>query len=196
MKFILLINVKMPTIVGILTFISRINTASESLKAREFSVFQHLSFYEQLKFYAQLSWAWKKFYNLGAWTSLILKIQDVPPSPTSPPVSNRSQTVCYDTDSLVNLGMCTLTEDKYALKFHLFSFSYFITTLRKVFTYIPLHMQIVSKHWHYWRIRYYMYRICFVTGCYGSFRLQGTIPKHLIGLAVILAYFRITFSLM
>ena len=30
-KFILLINVKMPTIVGILTFISRINTTSEKL---------------------------------------------------------------------------------------------------------------------------------------------------------------------
>ena len=28
-KFILLINVKMPTIVGILTFISKINTASD-----------------------------------------------------------------------------------------------------------------------------------------------------------------------
>ena len=23
--------------------------------------------YEQEKFYAQLSWAWKKFYNLGPW---------------------------------------------------------------------------------------------------------------------------------
>ena len=32
-KFILLINVKMPTIVGILTFISMINTTSEILKA-------------------------------------------------------------------------------------------------------------------------------------------------------------------
>ena len=33
-KFILLINVKMPTIVGILTFISMINTTSETLQAR------------------------------------------------------------------------------------------------------------------------------------------------------------------
>ena len=33
MKLILLINLKMPTIVGILTFISRLNTASERLKA-------------------------------------------------------------------------------------------------------------------------------------------------------------------
>ena len=33
-KFILLINVKVPTIVGILTLISMINTTSERLKAR------------------------------------------------------------------------------------------------------------------------------------------------------------------
>ena len=64
-KFILLINVKMPTIVGILTFISRINTASERLKARNFFICWYFSFYEQLKFCAQLTWAWKKFYNLG-----------------------------------------------------------------------------------------------------------------------------------
>ena len=35
--------------------ISRINTPSESLKAREVFIFQHLSFYEQLKVHAQLS---------------------------------------------------------------------------------------------------------------------------------------------
>ena len=44
MKLILLIIVKMPTIVGILTFICRINTTSESLKARKISVFQRFSF--------------------------------------------------------------------------------------------------------------------------------------------------------
>ena len=44
----------MPTIVSILTFISMINTTSESLKAKNVSIFQHFSFYEQLKFYAQL----------------------------------------------------------------------------------------------------------------------------------------------
>ena len=54
MKFILLINVKMPTIVGILTFISRINTASKNFKARKIFNFQHFSFYEQLKFHAHL----------------------------------------------------------------------------------------------------------------------------------------------
>ena len=32
MKFIMLINVKMPTLVGILTFIGMINTAFDSLK--------------------------------------------------------------------------------------------------------------------------------------------------------------------
>ena len=55
MKFILLINFKMPTIVGILTFISMINTVSERLKARNFFICQYFSFYEQLKFRAQLS---------------------------------------------------------------------------------------------------------------------------------------------
>ena len=35
-KFILLINVKMPTIVGILTLISMINTALKRLKAKHF----------------------------------------------------------------------------------------------------------------------------------------------------------------
>ena len=54
-KFILLINVKMPTIVGILTFISMINTSSERLKARNFFICQYFSVYEQLKFCAQLS---------------------------------------------------------------------------------------------------------------------------------------------
>ena len=43
-KFILLINVKMPTIVGILTFISVINTTSERLKARNYFICQHLIF--------------------------------------------------------------------------------------------------------------------------------------------------------
>ena len=55
MEFILLINVKMPTIVGILTFISMINATSERLKARNFFICRYFSFYEQLKFRAQLS---------------------------------------------------------------------------------------------------------------------------------------------
>ena len=53
-KFILLINVKMPTIVGIVkTFISVINTTSERLKARKKIIIQYFIFYEQLKFRAQ-----------------------------------------------------------------------------------------------------------------------------------------------
>ena len=54
-KFIMLKHVKIPTIVGILTFISMINTTSARLKARHFFIYRYLSFYEQLKFHAQLS---------------------------------------------------------------------------------------------------------------------------------------------
>ena len=48
-------NVKMPTTVGILTFISMINTPSERLKARNFFICQYFTVYKQLKFPAQLS---------------------------------------------------------------------------------------------------------------------------------------------
>ena len=54
-KFILLINVKMPTIVGILIFISMINTTSERLKAIIFFICGYFSVYEQLKIYTKLS---------------------------------------------------------------------------------------------------------------------------------------------
>ena len=40
---------------GILTFISMINTTSESLTARKFTIFQHFTFYERLTFHAQLT---------------------------------------------------------------------------------------------------------------------------------------------
>ena len=56
----------MPTIVGILTFTSMINTTSERLKARNFFICRYFSVYEQVKFRAQMSGAWKRFYNLGA----------------------------------------------------------------------------------------------------------------------------------
>ena len=73
-NFIMFMNVKMQTIVGILTFISMINTCttSESLKARKVLTIHQLSFYKQLKFHAQLSWAWKSFINLKARTKYIL----------------------------------------------------------------------------------------------------------------------------
>ena len=67
-KCIMLINVKMPTIIGILTFISIINTTSESLKARKVVIFQLISFYDQLRFHAQLRGAWRKLYYLGVRT--------------------------------------------------------------------------------------------------------------------------------
>ena len=41
MKIIILINVKMPTIVGVLTFISKINKISENLKERKVFIFHH-----------------------------------------------------------------------------------------------------------------------------------------------------------
>ena len=46
MKFIMLINVKMPTFVGILTFISIINTTSKTLKAITAFNFQYFCFYK------------------------------------------------------------------------------------------------------------------------------------------------------
>ena len=54
MKFIMLINVQIPIIVGILINLSVINTASEHLKARKVFIFKHLRFYEHLKFHTQL----------------------------------------------------------------------------------------------------------------------------------------------
>ena len=47
---ILLINVKMPTIVGILIFMSSANTTSECFKQEKSVNFQYFTFYEQLKF--------------------------------------------------------------------------------------------------------------------------------------------------
>ena len=54
-KFILLINVEMPTLVGILTFISMINTTFEGLKQDTSLFVGILVLNEQLKFRAQLS---------------------------------------------------------------------------------------------------------------------------------------------
>ena len=52
MKCFLLINVEMTTIVGILTFISMVNTTSERLKARNSFICRYLNFYEQFNFRA------------------------------------------------------------------------------------------------------------------------------------------------
>ena len=57
----------MPTIVGILTFMSRINSILGLSEPKKSWISWYFYTYEHLKFLAQLSWAWKKFYNLGAW---------------------------------------------------------------------------------------------------------------------------------
>ena len=59
-------NVKMPTIVGIFTFICMIHTTSESLKARK--VFYISAFYEQSRLHAQFELSCKhekSFMTLG-----------------------------------------------------------------------------------------------------------------------------------
>ena len=53
MKFIMLINFKMSTIVGILTFIIRINAVSESLKAEK-SLFFRILFFMSMKSFITL----------------------------------------------------------------------------------------------------------------------------------------------
>ena len=72
MKFFLLINVKMPTIVGILTFMNRKNSILGLSEPEKAELSWYFYTYEYLKFHAQLSWARKKFYNLGARFSLTL----------------------------------------------------------------------------------------------------------------------------
>ena len=55
MKFIMLTNVKMPIIVGILTFVNMKIATSKSLEVRNFFIFQHFSIYEHWQFHAQFS---------------------------------------------------------------------------------------------------------------------------------------------
>ena len=55
LKFILLINVKIPTLVGILTFIRRINFSLCYSKPEFSTNFDYFCIYEQFKFHAQLS---------------------------------------------------------------------------------------------------------------------------------------------
>ena len=62
-KFFLLIIVKMPTIVGILTCMSRKNSILGLSEPEKCWIPWYFHTCEQLKF---LSWAWNKFYNLGA----------------------------------------------------------------------------------------------------------------------------------
>ena len=66
MKFFLLINIKMPTIVGILIFISRKNFMLSYALQKKSLNWWYLIFHKRNRFHSQLSWAWKKFYNLRA----------------------------------------------------------------------------------------------------------------------------------
>ena len=67
MKFILLINVKMPTIVGILAFISRINTPSKSFKGSK--IFYLSPFYPlwAVELSRSVELSMKKFYKCEGW---------------------------------------------------------------------------------------------------------------------------------
>ena len=67
-KFILLLNVKMPTIVGILTFIDRINYHFLSFEQELSTIFHNFKIYEQLKFHASLN----KFSNLEAGLRILI----------------------------------------------------------------------------------------------------------------------------
>ena len=68
-KFILLINVKMPRIVGILTFISRIKTTSESFQARHVSYFSAFWFLWAVQISLSAELSMEKFHNLGTWAN-------------------------------------------------------------------------------------------------------------------------------
>ena len=67
MKFFLLINIKMPTIIGILTFMSRKSSIVGLSEPEKCLISWYFHTYKHLKFHAQLIWARKKFYNLEAW---------------------------------------------------------------------------------------------------------------------------------
>ena len=60
MKFIMLINNKMPTIVGILIFMNMISTTSEILKGRKIFIFKHFRFYKHLKIPCSVELSTKK----------------------------------------------------------------------------------------------------------------------------------------
>ena len=69
--------VKMPTIVSILTFMSRKNSIPGMSEPEKCWISWYFNAYEHLKFYAQLSWAWKNVYNLGTWSNLTHDTKDL-----------------------------------------------------------------------------------------------------------------------
>ena len=68
MKLILLVNVKIPTIVGFLTFMSRINTTSESFKERHLYFERKTSFFFNILFLLAVT---VLCYNLGERKSVV-----------------------------------------------------------------------------------------------------------------------------
>ena len=73
MEFALLINVKLPTIVDILTFISMINTTAERLKARNFFIYRYLSSYQS----NVVGYAVKNVVHCGVISGMHLSTQHV-----------------------------------------------------------------------------------------------------------------------
>ena len=72
-KFILLINVEMPTIVRILTFISMINTTSDLNK--ETSLFVNILVLWAVETSCSVELSTNKFYNLGGQGSLCTELR-------------------------------------------------------------------------------------------------------------------------
>ena len=65
-EIFLLINVKVPTIVGILTFMSQKNSLLGLAEPEKSWISRYFQTYEHLQYHAQLSWACNFFHNLGA----------------------------------------------------------------------------------------------------------------------------------
>ena len=95
-KFIILINVKMPTIVGILTFISIINTTPERLKARNLFV-GILAFMSIGNFV--LCW-----YFCSSWRRLCGQVVGISVAAGSVPVFAGLFLFCYERDFVVSLS--------------------------------------------------------------------------------------------
>ena len=70
MNFHLVIKIKIPTIkIPTIKTVFMLNSCSAEEHKRSFKNGQYFKTYTQIKFHAQLSNAWKKFCNLGAWTT-------------------------------------------------------------------------------------------------------------------------------
>ena len=80
MKYILLINVEMSTIVGILTIIGRINDWLLWFKPEISFDFGYFSIFEQLNFHAQLSWTQTGLLHRGQSNFTLCHTPPPPPN--------------------------------------------------------------------------------------------------------------------